>query len=65
MGPQINTDEHRSLNSLTERVIAAVFKVSNTLGAGFLEKVYERALVGELKLQGINSLWQKSQNTAH
>ena len=39
--------------ALTERVIGAVFEVSNTLGAGFLEKVYERALVRELRLQGM------------
>jgi GxxExxY protein len=40
----MNTDEH----GLTERVLGAVFEVSNTLGAGFLEKVYERALLIEL-----------------
>jgi hypothetical protein len=28
------------LDSLTERVLGAVFEVTNTLGAGFLEKVY-------------------------
>ena len=33
------------MNLLTEKVIGAVFEVSNTLGSGFLEKVYERALV--------------------
>ena len=38
---------------LTERVIGAVLEVSNTLGAGFLEKVYERALARELRLRGI------------
>jgi len=38
----MNTDEQGSLDSLTERVLAAIFEVSNTLGAGFLEKVYER-----------------------
>ena len=27
------------MNLLTERVLGAVFEVSNTLGAGFLEKV--------------------------
>lgn len=42
------------LNSgLSEKVIGAVFEVANTLGAGFLEKVYERALVLELRLRGI------------
>jgi GxxExxY protein len=41
------------LDSLTERVLEAVFEVTNTLGAGFLEKVYQRALLGELGLRGI------------
>jgi GxxExxY protein len=42
------------LNSaLSEKVIGAVFEVANTLGAGFLEKVYERALVLELRSRGI------------
>jgi GxxExxY protein len=40
---------------LTERVLAAVFEVSNTLGAGFLEKVYQRALLAELRLRGIRA----------
>src|SRR5271163_2602485 len=60
MGPQINTDEHRSLNFLTERVIGAVFEVANTLGAGFLERVYERALLKELRLQGVRAVPQAS-----
>lgn len=41
------------LNELTERVIGAIFEVSNTLGCGFVEKVYERALVAELRLRGM------------
>ena len=32
-------------NEITEKVIGAIFKVSNTLGSGFLEKVYENASV--------------------
>ena len=44
---------HTELNPLSEKVLAAVFEVSNTLGAGFLEKVYQRALVRELGLRGI------------
>ena len=40
-------------SGLTEAVIGAAFEVSNTLGTGFLEKVYERALVRELGEQGI------------
>ena len=46
------------LNSLTEAVIGAAFEVSNTLGAGFLEKLYERALVSELTLRGIGVVTQ-------
>ena len=57
---QMNIDEHAFLESLTERVLAAVFEVSNTLGAGFLEKVYERALLRELSLRGISATAQAS-----
>jgi len=45
---------------LTERILGAVFEVSNTLGAGFLEKVYERALLRELRLRGITAVSQSS-----
>ena len=48
------------LDSLTERVLAAIFEVSNTVGAGFLEKVYERALLRELALRGIHAGSQAS-----
>ncbi|MBL8209591.1 MAG: GxxExxY protein [Bryobacterales bacterium] len=36
-------------------MLGAVFEVSNTLGAGFLEKVYQRALLHELHLRGIRA----------
>lgn len=38
--------------SLTEQVIKAFYKVYNTLGFGFLERVYQNALFIELKKQG-------------
>ena len=41
-------------------MLGAVFEVSNTLGAGFLEKVYERALLMELSLRGIKAVPQQS-----
>ena len=56
----MNTDEHGYFDSLTERVLGAVFEVANTLGAGFLEKVYERALLGELTLRGVQAATQAS-----
>ncbi len=45
---------------MTERVLAAVFEVSNTLGGGFLEKVYQRALLAELRLRGIRATAEAS-----
>jgi GxxExxY protein len=39
---------------LTQKVIGAFFEVSRILGSGFLEKVYERALVAELRLVGLS-----------
>jgi hypothetical protein len=47
-GPLMNADEHECFDALTERVLGAVFEVSNTLGAGFLDKVYQRALLHKL-----------------
>jgi GxxExxY protein len=44
---------------LTDKIISSFFKVYNTLGYRFLEKVYENALVIELKLAGFNVLQQK------
>ena len=39
----MDADAHRSETELTEVVIGSCFEVINVLGAGFLEKVYERA----------------------
>lgn len=41
------------LNSISEEVIGCAYDVSNALGAGFLEVVYENALSIELDHQGI------------
>jgi GxxExxY protein len=40
------------LDTLVDGVVGAAYEVSNVLGAGFLEKVYERALARELALRG-------------
>jgi len=37
---------------ITEKIIKAFYKVYNTLGYGFLEKVYQRALFIELRKMG-------------
>jgi len=46
------------LNELSEKIIGAAFEVSNILGVGFLEKVYENALNVELKLRGVQTQQQ-------
>ncbi len=46
----MDTDQRRSrLDQITEKIIGCVHQVSNTLGSGFLEKVYENALAVELR----------------
>ncbi len=39
--------------NLTKTIIGCAFKVHNTLGSGFLEKVYENALAHELRKRGL------------
>jgi len=41
-------------SELTEKIIKAFYKVYNTLGYGFLEKVYENAIYIELEAIGFN-----------
>ena len=52
--------DHTYLDALSRAVLGAVFEVSNTLGAGFLEKVYQRALLRELTLRGISATTETS-----
>ena len=44
---------------ITEKILKAFYKVYNTLGFGFLEKVYENALVIELMRLGLMVAQQK------
>jgi GxxExxY protein len=43
---------------ITEKIIGAAFEVHSTLGYGFLEKVYQKALMVELELQGFQVAWE-------
>jgi GxxExxY protein len=45
---------------MVREVVGAAYEVSNTLKCGFLEKVYERALVRELGLRGLGVRQQVS-----
>jgi GxxExxY protein len=55
----MNTDSG-TFGKLSERIIGCGFVVSNKLGVGFLEKVYENALAYELRKAGLQVLQQHS-----
>ena len=44
---------------VTEQIIGCAFRVANALGPGFLEKVYENALLHELRKSGLRAQAQK------
>ena len=53
----MNTDRSGLIEkALTERVIGSFFEVYGKLGFGFLESVYENALVVELRRAGVTGL---------
>jgi len=45
--------KHRAL---TEKIIGVFYRVYNTLGYGFLEKIYENAMMLELEKEGITAV---------
>ena len=49
-----------SVDQLVHSVVGAAYEVSNVLGCGFLERVYERALARELVLRGLQTSTQVS-----
>jgi len=57
----MNADGRRydfKFKELTETLIQVFYKIYNTLGYGFLEKVYENAFLVELKRAGITGIPQ-------
>jgi GxxExxY protein len=46
--------------ALTEKIIKCFYNVYNTLGYGFLEKVYENSMMLELKKEGLSAVKQES-----
>src|SRR5262245_23704134 len=46
-------------NVLTEQIINCAHEVHNVLGSGFLEKVYENAMVEELGRKGLRAAQQQ------
>ena len=56
----MEVDQRRTeLDEITEKIIGCVHDVSNGLGTGFLEKVYENALSVELQLAGLQVVQQQ------
>ena len=53
----MNTDKH-DLDRISERIIGCAYRVSNTLGCGFLEKVYENSLAYELRKEGLKAAFR-------
>ncbi|HUF03536.1 MAG TPA: GxxExxY protein [Aridibacter sp.] len=47
-------EDPEGLNNLTEKIIGSAYAVANTLGVGFLEKVYENALSIEFRGKGFD-----------
>ena len=54
----LNPCQTDALNVITRKIIGCAFRVSNQLGPGFLEKVYENALVLELTNTGLKYVQQ-------
>jgi len=48
----------QDVNEITKKIIGCAYKVSNTLGIGFVEKVYENALVHLLRRDGVKVVQQ-------
>lgn len=48
----MNADRER-LNQISQKIIGSAYRVSNALGHGFLEKLYENALVHDLRKSGL------------
>lgn len=46
------------INELTYQINGAIFEVNRELGSGFLEKVYENALIFELNKRGLKAVQQ-------
>ena len=54
----MNTVGKKELNKISESIIHCAYEVHNSLGCGFLEKVYENALFLELSRRNIQVVQQ-------
>ena len=56
---QMDEGDARLLAPVTERIIGCAFRVANSLGHGFVEKVYENALAHEMRKCGLGVVQQR------
>ncbi len=61
----MDADYFDKLNELSGNIIGCAFTVLNTLGHGFLEKVYENALTYELRKNGFVVVQQHFMNVLY
>ena len=66
MEPPMEADKRRSdMDELSRTIIGCAYTVSNALGHGFLEKVYENALTHELRKAGLIASQQQAINVTY
>ena len=58
MDKQDGQDKEMKYEAITRSVIGCAFEVVNELGAGFLESVYEKALLMALRQKGLSAVSQ-------
>ncbi len=58
MDKQDRQDKRLKHEQITRTVLGCAFEVSNELGAGFLESVYEKALLLALRQKGLSAVAQ-------
>ena len=60
MKTPIDRNKHEIVyKELSYRIMKALMEVHNTLGAGFLEKVYENAIIVKLRKAGLKAIQQE------
>ncbi len=61
----MNANTKEQLDALSSRIIASAFSVSNSVGAGFPEKVYENAMAVDFRSTGIRYVQQPTYFVRH
>jgi GxxExxY protein len=52
---ELMVEEKELLDEITQKIIGCAYEVSNTLGSGFLEGIYEKALQHQLQKMGLGA----------